>query len=342
MHRLRVAAFALLLVAMGVACEPTEPRLTAPTDSPSVGAVSPPKLSPSPEPPRQLRTILDVEWRADGARWPTVLSVPFGGEEGELGIKTYRDRPPIIPSAFAVTDEGFWILDPEKRRLCLFDREGRLLRSVGRVSQIASDLAVDTSGQPVLIDREPEGVILRLVGSRLRPFRLGSSAFRLAQTDAGVFDVFLGDEAGQQRYLTMDATWKESLPAGDDQFRIVTRNHEGSQTVLATSEWRRLFTFARTSHVDTASFLEDITLTDGRALLRVVPGTFSSDTRQEMPLYLLEMSLSTGRVVSYVRVERGTVDATNQARHFAVHRGQVYQLTLQDTHVEIRKRPRRP
>lgn len=125
-------------------------------------------MSPSiPEPSRPgevdvNHVRLKVELRADGDTWPVQFRVPFSAEPGGLGIRRYRDRPPIIPSALAVSKQGFWILDPDKGRLCLFDPNGRLVRDYAGVQQGASDLALDEQGRPVVVNNESDFSMLRL------------------------------------------------------------------------------------------------------------------------------------------------------------------------------------
>ena len=263
-----------------------------------------------------------MKWGAGGDRWPTVLRIPFGRATSELGLKTYRDQAPIVPSAFAVTDDGFWILDPQKRRLCLYDGKGRLVRSLPGVSQIASDLALDSEDTPIIINREPEGELLRLKDGRLRKVSLGWSAWRLTQTDEGTYSVNLKptDQPGDPvEFVTMDGQssgLRSRQMAADLAF--VPEGRPG-RSVVATNRWRRQFEPEPLSGADTADLLEDATLLGKRGYFRVSPGSSSRSTSQGAnPQYLLELDLVDGRVVSYERIEQGALDDANQATYFAV------------------------
>jgi hypothetical protein len=92
-----------------------------------------------------------------------------------------------VPASFAVVPEGFWILDPGNRRIVLFNRTGEVVEAVGGVSQVASDLAVNPDGRPIIINVEPDRELRTVENGRFNaPIRLEKLPYRIVQDVFGV------------------------------------------------------------------------------------------------------------------------------------------------------------
>ncbi|MDO7869560.1 hypothetical protein [Nocardioides jiangxiensis] len=282
---------------------------------------------------------VDVTWTAFGARWPLMFRVPFGDAAGEVGARTIPGQPRLIPSALAVTDEGIWILDPVKHRLCLFDDDGHLVHATPGVDELASDLAIDGEGQPVWIDREPDGLLGRLLNGRPRSIHVSWHPAFLTQTEQGAL-LPLYNRSDPQQFASLASKVRTSIPTGWGPLRFRQGGQDGLRASIAGDGWvthLRVHS-AGPARVDSVELRNDVTVDGATAYLGLRPGTFTSDARLTIPLYLLEVDLRTG-AVSAEKVARAPADWTNQYSHFAVHDGVVYQLVVTQNGIEVRRRP---
>lgn len=170
----------------------------------------------------------------------------------------------------------------------------------------------------------------------------------LAQTVAGPFALhYLPADLAEnsiQTFTDMKNTVLDQLPAlpSGTGLEILGLDVDGTRKVLSAGGWKTNISFVSKSRseveVDTANMLGDITLVRDDAYFGVEVGSYST-SQFENPLYLLILSLSSGKVLDFERISQGSEDSANQVTQFAVNRGRVYQLVVNEDGVEVRRRP---
>jgi hypothetical protein len=297
----------------------------------------------------RTHTSLRVEWAEAGQRWPTVLRIPYGPEDDQLGIDRFPTMPPIVPSALAITPLGFAIADPAKNRVVLVSREGKLVRTWAGIPQVASDMAYDAvHDRLVLISNESERRVMALYpdGTRVRG-RLAWHPVSLTSTPAGVTAWTVAPTGSASRFTPLgedlDATGSAAIltPAGDIESRSLSRDGDRYR-VSAPGDWSHTFSFtARTRpHQVAAGFEADVSMTNHTVLFAMLVGSFHSYPGNR-PLYLLELDPSDGHIETFQQIRTGSLsDTTNQYTYITgAPSGEVYQLCLNSDGVQIRKRP---
>lgn len=333
-----IAVAALILV--GCTREPTGTLVPRPTSS---GATP---TSAAHRPKELAAVTLKVDWRAEPKPWETTLRIPWGFGRNQLGIERFTGQAPIVPASFAVVPEGFWILDPGNRRIVLFNRTGDVVEEVGGVSQVASDLAVNPDGRPVIINVEPDHELRTAESGRLSaPIRLERLPYRLVQDVFGV-SVF-GLTKRQVWLYALDTNGNLDLdspgaPLDSAQYlQLKLIDRAGTSHVVEFGNvWSRLFHLLGDGRpaMANATFGADLSIARNRVDFGLLMGSFY-DYPPPRPLYHLSLS-NEGKLLAYEKVEPSQVDITNQSRYFAIgHDGRAYQLWLGRDHVEIRVRP---
>ena len=143
-----------------------------------------PTTTPLPAPPAL---------EADAAPAPekpnrTLLSAAWGSGPGQLGHVRPHEANPEGPKSFALTAEGFAVLDQVNERVVRFDARGNPLGSV-RVPATTDDLAVTKDGSMALLDRLV-GKSVRVLDPQGRPlaeYSLEAAGIRTPGTTSGVF-----------------------------------------------------------------------------------------------------------------------------------------------------------
>lgn len=79
------------------------------------------------------------------------FSIGYGSGESELGVIVGREGASRGPNSFAVDSSGnYWVCDTVNRRLQVFDRSGKHLRSIDLGGLEPSDVAVDGEGRTLV------------------------------------------------------------------------------------------------------------------------------------------------------------------------------------------------
>jgi len=349
--RLRRRAGAALAVASTVlaGCSKTTPPASTPAPDPQVASAS----HPGGDGITRRDATISVDWENPGVRWRTVLSMTFGPGDAQLGMRRYRGQEPIVPSAFAVTPEGFAIMDPAKRRVILVDEDGRVLQRWTGLAEQASDLVWDQSGDRlVAIDHEPDGRLaeLRPDGSVVKAEASPYPVFRLVSTPTGVLALGAGDAR-----LTSDLYQRVPDPIGpltdptrdlaissSETLRIEPRTRSGgSWTVARRGHWGLRLDFrGRHGPRDiVAPLREDLAIDGSRLVLATLGGSFVADDSLTRRLVVAEVDLKSGRLVSRQQVATcGLRQDANVVSLITAYDGETYQLCLSPDHLEIRRR----
>lgn len=291
-------------------------------------------------------------WDSTGRRWPTVLSIPYGSARDQLGFKRYPGQEPIIPSALAVTPEGFAILDPQKHRVVLFSSRGKVLREWRGLRQQASAMVWDGAEEHlVVIDHEPTGrlVALQPEGGLARS-RENRPVFSLVASGVGVWavpQVPAGNVDRTARVSDRLTVAEDEEPVGLEGGRQLSfgtaSQDETSTTLTVVDRWRHTFV-AKGSHGPAGpvmSFVRSPSFTRELATFSLLAGSYDPIPVATNPLFFLAVRLSDGSVEDYEQVATCSLhDLANQYTFFtASPDGEIYQLCVGERGVEVRRRP---
>lgn len=265
-----------------------------------------------------------------------------------------------MPSALAVLPNGdFAVLDPAKRRVLRVRSDGSFAGEWTGVAQQASDMEWDArNDRLVLVDNEAGGVLgeVGLRERRIRKVDSAHSVYWLAATGGGVFALDAVNSSSppeDDRFTAVPAPLKSYAPAlrgpillSDGSGITFRSNRDGDRWwVRRSAAWELSLRLVGTHGPRTpvASLTRDVSLHRGTLVTAALVGSYASDPGLRRRLVVAQIDLDRGRLASATDVAQcGLRQDENLTSRITVDQrtGDLYQLCLSPTALEIRKGPR--